>query len=142
MNLEIYGYVLDERGSVEDAILLRPSLDLEEKGTTIRENGLQVHTAFRASPGVRDIRLLIRDISTGRTGAERLQVEVPSLDAPPEILHPPLFMDNLDNRIILRVSSLYSPSSSLFFEAVPGRLTPQIRPELANGSPTDVYVVL
>ncbi|MGH7754600.1 MAG: VWA domain-containing protein, partial [Gemmatimonadales bacterium] len=103
--LEIYGYALDEAGTVEDVVGMVSNLTLEKVSARLRDRGLQCHATFTLSPGKHSLRFLVRDADTGRSGSHWLDVTIPAFDAKGVMLYPPLFMDDPRRWLILEALS-------------------------------------
>jgi VWFA-related protein len=140
LSLEIYGYAFDEKEYVVDTMTLTPTLDLATIAPRLREGGLQFHTAFVLPPGTADLRFLVHDVSTGRTGALRVEVAVPSFAPDTIALSPPLV------RADVRPVLVKAPSRSVSAPEMPCRvgddvLVPQALPRLSNGRTASVCVL-
>jgi hypothetical protein len=131
--LEIYGYALDEAGTVEDVVGLVSNIALPKVGHRLRERGLQCHATFTLSPGKHSLRFLVRDAETGRSGSHWLDVTIPPFDAKGVLLYPPLFMDDPERWLILEALSRGTPASASPFRVDDDPFAPLTRPKLARG---------
>jgi VWFA-related protein len=139
--LEVYGYALDEKGAILDAVALAPRLELAKLGARVRESGLQLHTAFGVSAGTVDLRFLVRDGSTGRMGSRRLVVAMPPFTSGSVVVSPPLFMADPAGRLVLQTASRRNPTVDMPFRVDADLFTPQGLPRLANGRTDSVCVL-
>jgi len=133
IGLEIYGYALDEQGSVEDFLAFSSSLSVALTGDRLRRRGLQCHASFRLDPGRYSLRFLVRDAATGRTGTHWLDVSVPSFDSAEVMLFPPLFMDDPEEWVLLRPPSRSTEAFASPFRISDTQFTPRARPLVENG---------
>jgi VWFA-related protein len=131
--LEIYGYALDEAGTVKDLVAFTSALDVASIGPRLRARGLQCHSTFTLAPGRHSLRFMVRDSASGRTGARGLDVTVPDFDPSEVLLFPPLFMDEPKEWLILEVPSRSAPRPMMPFLVAAERFTARARPSLANG---------
>ena len=116
VGLEIYGYALDEAGTVKDLVAFTSALDVATAGPRLRARGLQCHSTFTLAPGRHSLRFMVRDSASGRTGARGLDVTVPDFDPAEVLLFPPLFMDEPKEWLILEAPSRSAPAAD---DAVP-----------------------
>jgi VWFA-related protein len=132
LGLEVYGYALDVGGRVADAVTLAATLDLAKTAPRIR-HGLQCHAAFKLPAGKYDLRFLVRDAQTGRSGTVWLQVVVPSFEAAGVALLPPLFMDDVQDWLVLRTRGQTTSKEGSPFRVASEPFVPRGRPRLMNG---------
>ena len=132
IGLEVYGYALDSTGKVADFIGMMANVDGSKVGDRLR-NGLQCQARFTLPPGSYDIRFLLRDPRTGRSGTSWLQVTMPSFETAGLSLLPPLFMAIPDERVILRARSRASSGEAEPFRVGKEDFAPRSTPEMKNG---------
>ncbi len=98
LNVEIYSYVSDSEGQMRDFFNQRVSYDLDQgKGKAIQEGGLKgikYYGHFELAPGTYQVRVLVRNAETGRTGVQTARVEVPAYAQAEPVLLPPFFMED------------------------------------------------
>jgi VWFA-related protein len=134
LGLEVYGYALDEAGTIEDVIGLVSNLNLPKVGERLRGRGLQCHGAFTLAPGKHSLRFLVRDAETGRSGSTWLDVTIPPLEAGGEVvLYPPLFMDDPQRWLVVEAPSRGTQGLDLPFHVASDNFVPRTRPHLRNG---------
>jgi len=138
--LEIYGYALDEKGTVEDLVALSSTLEVAATAPRLRGRGLQCHATFTLPPGKHSLRFLVRDAG-GRTGARGLDITVPAFDPSEVLLFPPLVMDEPAGWIILPAPSRSLPHPVSPFHVAAEPFTPRARPSLANGRTDRVFLL-
>ena len=131
--LEIYGYALDDAGTVKDLVAFTSSLDVATTEPRLRARGLQCHATFTLAPGRHSLRFMVRDTASGRSGARVLDVTMPDFDPSEVLLFPPLFMDEPKEWLILEVPSRSAPRPMMPFLVAAEPFTARARPSLANG---------
>ena len=131
--LEIYGYALDDAGTVKDLVAFTSSLDVATTEPRLRARGLQCHATFTLAPGRHSLRFMVRDTASGRSGARVLDVTMPDFDPSEVLLFPPLFMDEPKEWLILEVPSRSAPRPMMPFLVAAEAFTARARPSLANG---------
>jgi VWFA-related protein len=141
MPLEVYGYALDGEGRIQDALGLTPTLDLETLGPAIGSKGVQVLTAFRVREGPADLRFLVREPASGRSGSLRIASVVPSFEDGTLVLSPPLFMDDPRARLVIPTPSRANPDLQIPFRLEDTPFTPQAAPVLRNGEAREVCLM-
>jgi len=139
--LEIYGYALDASGRIQDAVGLTPTLDLEKLGPGLRKTGVQVLTAFRVEEGAVDLRFLVREPASGRTGSLRTASVVPSFADGTSALSPPLFMDDPRARLVIPTPSRANRDLQIPFRLEDTAFTPQASPVLRNGEAREICLM-
>jgi VWFA-related protein len=141
LGLEVYGYVLDGEGRIQDALALSPTLDLDKLGAGLKQKGVQVLTAFRVREGPADLRFLVRDPSSGRSGSLRTSVVVPSFQGGALVLSPPLLMDDPRSRLVIPTPSKANPELQIPFRLEDTPFTAQAAPVLRNGEARQVCLM-
>jgi VWFA-related protein len=141
LSLEIYGYALDATGRIQDAFGLTPTHDLEKLGPGLLKTGVQVLTAFRVQEGPVDLRFLVREPASGRTGSLRSASVVPSFRDGTSTLSPPLFMDDPRARLVIPTPSRANPDLQIPFRLADAAFTPQAAPVLRNGAATEICLM-
>jgi VWFA-related protein len=138
--LEIYGYALDEKGTVEDMVALSSTLEVAATASRLRGRGLQCHATFTLAPGRHSLRFLVRD-GSGRTGSRGLDITVPTFDPSEVLLFPPLIMDEPADWLILSAPSRSLPHPVSPFHVAAEAFTPRASPSLANGRTDRVFLL-
>ena len=134
IGLEVFGYAFDAGGSVVDSMAFTASLDPALVGPRLREHGAQLHTTFTLPAGKHDLRFLVRDATTGRSGSSWLAVTVPALDQGSGVaLFPPLFMGDPKEWLVLHARSARTTADRSPFVVDQEPFVPRARPRLRNG---------
>ena len=139
--LEIYGYALDATGRIQDALGLTPTLDVEKLGPGLRQKGVQVLTAFRVQEGPVDLRFLVRDPASGRTGSLQVASVVPGFKDGAGVLSPPLLMDDPRSRVVIPTATRANPNLQIPFRLGDTAFTPQAAPVLRNGEAREICLM-
>ncbi len=104
LNVEFYAYVSDLQGQMRDFLTQRVALDLD-KGKSregLLAGGIKYYGHFDLAPGIYNVRVLVRNAETGRTGVQTLQVTVPTYDKAQPILLPPFFIEESQKWLLVR----------------------------------------
>lgn len=139
--VEIYGYALDGRGRILDALGVSPTLDLAQLGDAIRQKGIQVLTSFRVVPGPVDLRFLVRSPATGRAGSLRVQLEVPAFAGDALVVSSPLVTDDPRARIVIPSASRANPQLEIPFRLGETPFTADAAPAFKNGEAREVCLM-
>lgn len=139
--LEAYGYAVDEHGTLRDFVALASNLEMAKVGERLRETGVQWHATFVLPPGRNSLRFLVRDVATGRAGAQWLDLSIPPLVPGEVVLLPPFVMDDRHRWLVLEAASPAArvPESPFRVGAEP--FTPRARPRLANGKTESICLL-
>jgi VWFA-related protein len=136
--LEVFGYAVAESGTIEDALAFRGALDRAALGDGAP---VQVRTTFRTQPGPHSLRFVMRELASGKLGAQTVSLDVPAFERGGLVLYPPLVMKTTEERHVLTRPSLVLPASGQPFRTGVGEFAPDLRPELVNGQPIRVCVM-
>ena len=142
LSLEVYGYALDGAGRIQDALGLTPTLDIAKLGTVIHQKGVQILTAFRVGEGPVDLRFLVREKASGRSGSLRISSVVPSFAGENVVLSPPLFMDDPRARLVIATPSRANQDFQIPFRLGETPFTAQASPVLRNGEAREVCLLV
>jgi len=134
IGLQVFGYAFDAEGKAVDSVSLNATLDPAALGPRLRERGAQLHTTFTLSPGKHDLRFLVREAETGRSGSSWLAVTVPAFaEGAGVALFPPLFMDDPRGWVVLQARSARTTGDLSPFVVDQDPFVPRARPRLKNG---------
>jgi VWFA-related protein len=134
LGLEVYAYAFDAEGRAVDSLSLQAGLDTAALGPRLRERGAQLHATFTLAPGKHDLRFLVRDAETGRSGSSWLAVTVPAFEAGAGVaLFPPLFMEEPQGWVVLHARSARTTGGLSPFVVDQDPFVPRARPRLRNG---------
>ena len=102
LNVEIYSYVSDAQGRMRDFFNQRVALDLGKNRPAMEEGGIKYYGHFDLAPGSYQVRVLVRNAETGRTGVRTVPVEVPTYAQSGPVLLPPFFMEDRQKWLMVR----------------------------------------
>jgi len=106
LSAEIYAYVSDMKGEMEDFFTQVVNLSLSAEGRqAVSNTGIKYYGHMSLPPGDHLVRVLVRNARTGRTGVESVRVKVPEYEqAAPQLL-PPFFLEPRGRWVLVRESS-------------------------------------
>ncbi len=139
--LEVFGYAFDGEGHVLDTVSVSPMIDLAAVKPVLQAKGFQVITSFSVPEGAVDLRFLVREKASRRTGSLRLRLEMPAFGDERMVLSPALAMDDPRTRLLVTAPSRGLPSLEIPFRLADAPFTAEPSPALANGSRRDVCVM-
>lgn len=104
--LDLLGYVLDEKGEMRDLFSRRVSLSVDRIGESLPGLPFRYYDMLWSLPGKHRVRVLVRDARVGRLSTRTVELDVPSYTSPNAILvsgpvavdadHPGLMMRGFD----------------------------------------------
>jgi len=144
--LQIYAYASDGDGTLMDYLTQEISLELAKVGPRLEAGGIKFYGTLFLPPGKYSIRVLAREVLTGRSGFASASLSVPSVPGGEPLVLPPFFPDatGADSWILVRSTarpnSLAGPVTYPF--AVQGdSFIPSAMPVLPAGAPAQVAVM-
>ncbi len=144
LNVEIYSYVSDSEGQMRDFFNQRVDLDLGKGRQGMVDGGIKYYGHFDLPPGQYDVRVLVRNADTGRTGVQTAHVDVPTYDQAKPVLLPPFFMEDRQKWLLVRETDHQGgqQSSVVYPFTVDGEpYVPAARPTLRRESPAKLCLV-
>ena len=145
LDIEIYAYVSDHKGQMRDFFNRRVALDIDKgKGRrAMEEGGIKYYGHFDLEPGAYQIRVLVRNAGSGRTGVQTVAVTVPAYaEAQPSLL-PPFFMEERQKWLLVREQAGADIKGSVVYPfTVSGEpYVPAARPVLTGEKPARLCLV-
>ena len=137
--IELYGYLVDDKGGIRDFFKATPSLDPVALGAKIKVSGLQILTTFAAGPGNFELRLLVRDTESPRFGSLRIPVSIPAFPGP-AFLSAPMVTDDPFGRVALPTVTQRRPSREIPFRIDDRPFTVEAAPVLKRGAAREICV--
>ena len=137
--LELFGYLLDEKGSVFDFFRATPRLDTAALGAKVKASGLQVLTTFAAAAGAFELRLLLRDPESQRFGSLRIPVVIPAFPKA-AFISAPMFTDDPFARVAQPMVTARHPSQEIPFRIDNRPFTVEASPVLKRGAAREICV--
>ncbi|HKI02358.1 MAG TPA: VWA domain-containing protein [Thermoanaerobaculia bacterium] len=146
LNVEIYSYVSDAKGQMQDFFNQRVAIDLDKDKArqSMTEGGIKYYGHFELPPGAYQVRVLVRNADTGRTGVETVQVAVPAYGEAEPTLLPPFFMEDRQKWLLVREQEGggQQQSSVVYPFTVEGEpYVPSARPSLRRETPARLCLV-
>ena len=141
LNLEVFGYAFDAQGQVRDVVMRSPAIDLGAVQPALEAKGIQFITAFGVPKGAVDLRFLVRDKASQRSGSLRLRLDMPGFDAGAVVLSPPLAIDDPRTRLVVPAPSRLLPALDIPFRLDDAPFTAEPVPSLSNGVSREVCVM-
>jgi len=102
LNVEIYAYVSDSHGQMQDFFTQRVAVDLKKSGNSVLGSGLKYYGHVDLPAGEYRVRILVRDIESGRTGVQSAALSIPAYEAGEPALLPPFFIDSRGGWLMVR----------------------------------------
>ncbi|HEX6903234.1 MAG TPA: VWA domain-containing protein [Thermoanaerobaculia bacterium] len=142
--VEIYGYVTNAQGEMRDFFSQRFELDLSDRGRReMKEGGIKYYGSFDLEPGEYQVRVLVRNADTGRTGVQTVPVSVPAYNLAQPVLLPPFFMEDRQKWVLIREQTGSEVQGSVVYPfTVSGEpYVPAARPVLQGEKPARLCLV-
>jgi VWFA-related protein len=141
LGLELFGYAFDGEGRILDTMTVSPVLDVGKVRPALEAKGLQLITSFDVPEGPVDLRFLVREQASKRTGSLRVRLEMPAFATADVVLSPPLVMDDPRARLVVPAPSKRLPQLEIPFRVGETPFTAEPMPTLANGATQDVCLL-
>jgi hypothetical protein len=140
--VEFYTYVTDERGEMRDFFTQLVTLDLRGRRELFARTGVKYYGHLDLRPGKYLVRVLARNASTGRTGVETVEVDVPPYQqADPQLL-PPFFVEEPGSWFLVRENATQYTKSRVYPFTVNGDpYVPSALPAIQQDRKADVCLV-
>jgi VWFA-related protein len=139
INMELFGYLVDDKGTVRDFFKTTPSLDPLALAAKLKASGLQILTTFAAGAGDFEVRLLLRDTESPKFGALRIPVTVPAFPAA-VFVSSPMVTDDPFARVALPTVTERRPGREIPFRIGDRPFTVEAAPVLKRGSAREICV--
>ncbi len=139
INLELFGYLVDDQGTVSDYFKATPALDPLALGPKLKSDGLQILTTFGAAAGKYEVRLLLRDPATQKFGALRLPVVIPDF-ATSAFVSSPMVTGDPFARVALPTVTQHRPNREIPFRVDERPFTVEADPVLKKGTAREICV--
>ncbi len=102
LNLELYAYVADKEGNIRDFFTQSVGLDIKNGRDSLERTGIKYYGHLDLTPGDYQVRVLVRNADTGRTGVEAVALSIPAYAKSEPYLLPPLFMEGDPGWLMIR----------------------------------------
>jgi len=112
VGIEVYGYAVADDGTVYDHLAQSLQLDPARADPQGRAQGLSLYGTFEVPPGRYTIRLLVREVASGKSSLRMLDVTVPPYDGRAVFALPPLVMDEDERWLKLELGQVRKPGQN------------------------------
>jgi VWFA-related protein len=102
MGAEIYAYAIDVAGAIQGFFTQNLRLDLAKLAPALRRTGLKFFGHLDLPPGEYNVRVLVRNGSTGAYGLRAQPLVVPAFGQPGPVLLPPFFPEAPGRWVMVR----------------------------------------
>ena len=102
LNLELYTYVADKEGKIRDFFTQSVGLDIKKGRDGLAHTGIKYYGHLDLTPGEYQVRVLVRNGDTGRTGVESVPLSIPAYSKAEPHLLPPLFIEGAPGWLMIR----------------------------------------
>ena len=142
MPVEFYAYVTDERGEMRDFFTQLVTLDLRGRREVFERTGVKYYGHLDLRPGKYLIRVLARNSSTGRTGVETVEVNVPPYQQSSPQLLTPFFVEEPGSWFLVREETTQYAKTRVYPFTVNGDpYVPAAMPAIQSDRKADVCLV-
>ena len=100
--VQIYAYATDARGNLVDYVASEIGLDLSKTRKALESGGLKFYGTLYLPPGDYDLRVLVRNAATGRSGVVAARLAVPAMPGGAPTVLPPLFPEEPGRWMLVR----------------------------------------
>jgi VWFA-related protein len=147
MQLEVFGYAIDTEGNFIDFFNRTLSFDMGKEYERLRRTGVKYYDILLVRPGLVRLKLIARDVQTGKIGSFIEDIDVPDFTRTEFTLTPPLFISAEPEWI---VAHGINPANieprrqglpiSYPFVLDGNEYIPAVRPSIRSDQPTNVMV--
>jgi VWFA-related protein len=102
LSLELYTYVADKEGNIRDFFTQSVGLDIKNGRDALERTGVKYYGHLDLTPGDYQVRVLVRNTDTGRTGVEAVPLSIPAYAKSEPHLLPPLFIEGDPGWLMIR----------------------------------------
>jgi len=143
VGVEIYAYATDSEGQMQGFFTHRLRLDLGSERGFLKQRGLKYYGHLELPPGKYQIRVLVRNASTGRATVEVLPLTVPEYEKQQTVVLPPFFLENPGEWLMTKEQvDGQRPDSMIYPFTVKGEpYIPAARPTLDSGEDASFCLV-
>ncbi len=147
MQLEIYGYAIDSDGRFVDFFNRTLSFDLKKERDRLRRTGIKYYDLLLARPGPVRLKLIVRDVQTGKIGSFIEDIEVADFTQGELALTPPVFVTAEPDWVVARgldpdhiEPRRQGLPISYPFRIGDNEFIPAVRPTLRRDLPTHIMI--
>jgi VWFA-related protein len=139
LDLEIYAYATDAQLRVKDFISQRFGFDLGLLKKTLTDGGVKYYGTLFLPPGSFWLKVLVRNLETGRTGLQIVPITVPEYDKQDLYVLPPLFQESPGQWVMVKGAARALPGGGDYPFVFEGQsFIPSAGPRLSKDARTKV----
>jgi VWFA-related protein len=142
IQLQLYGFLLNDNGYFEDFFITNVTIDSREAEKSLMSHGIKFFDMLLAPPGKHKVKLIVRDSETGEMGSRICHITVPDYQSKELAMTPPIFIDNDTDWLLSRGYDPNNPTGkkeglpvSYPFIINDQEFIPAVVPELKIGQP-------
>ena len=139
--VEVYGYGVDEDGTVVDHFAQLVRIDPREADPDGTSRGVSLFGTLNLKPGRYTVRLMVREQESGTSGVQFLEVNVPTRDPSRGFLLPPMAVDDPGSWLTLEVGRTRSGHAARPFEVEGQPFVPRAAFQLKSGQPQRMVLI-
>ncbi len=102
INLEFYAYASNRQGQMTDFFTRKIGLDVKKGREALTGTGIKYYGHLDLPAGDYQVRVLVRNAESGRTGVRSSTLSVPTYQKLEPVLLPPLFIEGRRNWVLVR----------------------------------------
>lgn len=143
MDLSLFVYAIDGKGTTKDYLFQSIGLDLEKTAAALRKGGVKYYGELSLPAGEYTLRLLVRNEQTGRFGVTVSRLTVPDEAALAPFVLPPLFLQEGEPWVLVKGKPRESPSAAGEYPfAIAGEsFIPAALADIKSGEETQVCLI-
>lgn len=132
VELELYAYASNPEG--EMVSFFDRSVGIEGRPEVLRKAGFKYYGHLELAAGSHLVRVLVRDLASGRVGLTTQRVDVPDFEDEPRVLLAPFFFDAPERWVLAKEAAAEGQSSVIYPFVVGGDpYIPQAAPRVRSG---------
>jgi VWFA-related protein len=115
INLEFYAYASNRQGQMADFFTRKIGLDVKKGLAALSGTGVKYYGHLDLPPGDYQVRVLVRNAESGRTGVRSSTLSVPTYQKLEPVLLPPLFIEGRHNWVLVREHARQANDTSVVY---------------------------
>ena len=139
--VEVYTYALDSKGAVHDFFAQTLGVNLKQVGAALDATGLKYYGHLDLDPGTYTVRVLVKNLETGASALEVVDVTVPDYTHKAPILSTPAVPEALGKWVMVREAQERQRNVPFPFVLKEGPFMPAALPNLAGSGDARVAVI-
>lgn len=141
--VEIYTYVTNDKGEMQDFFTQKVSLDVSRGRQQLTDQGVKYYGHLQLAAGRYQVRVLVRNAATGISGVQLFALTVPPYSAEQTVVLPPFFPEAPGRWLMVRErQTVRSNDSTIYPFTINGEpYVPAALPQIEAGKPASFCVV-